>query len=101
LARDSGQNRSATSQSGAGSGVAVPNAKIRTPQQCLHACRRLKGTSLQPDRHLTGIGILNEALHAPECAAGDDGRLNGRKRLPSFHVAMRNENALGGRRRQP
>jgi hypothetical protein len=27
------------------SGVAVPNAKIRTPQQCLRACGRLKGAS--------------------------------------------------------
>ena len=33
-----------TSQSGARS-VAAPNAKIRTPQQCLRACRRLKGAS--------------------------------------------------------
>jgi len=45
LARDSGQTGSNTPKSGARSGVAVPNAKIRTPQQCLRACRHLKGAS--------------------------------------------------------
>jgi hypothetical protein len=45
LAGDCGQTPSNTSRSSARSGVAAPNAKIRTPQQCLRACRRLKGAS--------------------------------------------------------